>query len=160
MKEHNKARLALIDARYGRTEEAASEPDFEAAFLRVRDEVIRPMMEEVASELRRFGHTPEISVEPLVHEEETISPCISLWPGYRGRSDFPGFVALGVSSSRKRKEVLAWLLVPPMPFDLERHAHPDEIHADYVEQCMVDAIEHLFSRASVRLLGKREGEHG
>jgi hypothetical protein len=146
VKEHNKSRLALIDARFGRAPVERGEPDFDAAFLKARDAVIRPAMEEVAAELERLGHTPRITFDAINHEDSRIEPCIALHLGQRGRGEASGFVALGVARDERAPNVLAWLVSPPTPFDLDRHAHPDEIRPDYMEQLLVDAVEHLFSR--------------
>lgn len=150
MREHNRARLALIDARFGKAPTSPEDVDFDAAFVRVRDAVIRPVMDDVAAELSSLGHSPRITTDDMDHEGDLIAPCITLWVGQRGRGDAAGYVALGVARNRERPDVLAWLLVPPTPFDLERHDHPDEITADYVEQCLVDAVEHLFARQGAR----------
>jgi len=146
VKEHNRARLALIDARFCKPRAPTDEIDFEAAFLRVCESIIRPAMEDVAEELEKLGHSPEVIVGPVDHEGSTIAPCIALHVGQRGREKTSGFVALGVAKDGPSKHVLAWLLAPPTPFDLDRHAHPDEIRADYMEQLLIDAVEHLFSR--------------
>jgi len=67
--------------------------------------------------------------------------------GMRGRDSFSGFVAFGVLRWSAVPEVLAWLVVPPTPFDLLRYAHPREIQTDHVEQLLIDATEHLFAHA-------------
>jgi hypothetical protein len=148
MKEHNRYRLALIDARFGRPTTQASDGEaFDDAFLRVSQEVIRPVMEEVASELEKLGHAPRIEMGKLKHENAWISPAIGLYVGMRGRDSFSGFVAFGVLRWSAVPEVLAWLVVPPTPFDLLRYAHPREIQTDHVEQLLIDATEHLFAHA-------------
>lgn len=146
MKEHNRHRLALIDARFGRSKSDSSDAEaFEAAFFRVCDEVIRPVMEDVAAELGKLGHAPRIETGKLLHEDEWISPTISLRLGMRGRGEDSGYAAFGVLRWGAQPEVLAWLLVPPTPFDLYRYAHPNDIQADNVEQLLVDAVEHIFA---------------
>ena len=146
MKEHNRHRLALIDARFGHAKTSAlGEEAFEDAFLRVCGEVIRPVMEDVASELEKLGHAPYIEMGKLWHEGEWISPTISLHLGIRGRKENSGYVAFGVLRWDENPEVLAWLLVPPTPFDLLRYDHPNNIAADQVEQLLVDAAEQLFA---------------
>jgi hypothetical protein len=149
MKDHNRYRLALIDARFGRTNPASSEVEaFDDAFLRVCNDVIRPLMNDVASELEKLGHSPRIEAGKLSHEGQWIFPTLALYVGMRDRGDHSGYVAFGVIRAGSVPEVLAWLVVPPRPFDLLRYAHPNEIQADHVEQLLVDATEHLFAHAT------------
>lgn len=150
MKEHNRHRLALIDARFGQPRADPSDAEaFDDAFLRVSNAVIRPVMEDVAMELKALGHAPRIEMGALPHEGTTISPTIALYVGMRGRGDDSGFVAFGVTREGPLTEVLAWLVVPPRPFDLLRYEHPDAIDAGHVEQLLVDAIEHIFAHCNV-----------
>jgi hypothetical protein len=149
VKDHNRHRLALIDARFGDRRGAPSETEaFEEAFERVCLAVIRPVMEDVAAELEQLGHAPRIATEPLIHEGDRIAPCIALYLGLRGRGEGSGYVALGVARDGVTPNVLAWLVAEPTPFDLQRYARPDEISADTVEQMLVDAVEHLFARSA------------
>jgi hypothetical protein len=146
VKEHNLHRLALIDARFGRTKTDPSGVEaFDDAFVRVSNEVIRPVMADVASELEKLGHAPRIETGKLLHEGDWISPTISLHLGLHGRGEHSGYVAFGVLRWEAVPEVLAWLMVPPTPFDLQRYAHPSDLHADHLEQLLVDATEHLFA---------------
>ena len=148
MKEQNRHRLALIEARFGRPKTAAADAEaFDEAFLRVSQEIIRPVMEDVASELEKLGHAPRIEIGKLMHEKAWISPAIGLHLGMRGRGSHSGYVAFGVLRWNVIPEVLAWLVVPPTPFDLLRYPHPDAIHSDQVEQLLIDATEHLFAHA-------------
>ncbi|EYF00207.1 hypothetical protein [Chondromyces apiculatus] len=149
MREHNLNRLALIDARFGRaTAVEGAEEAFDEAFLRVREAVLRPVMEDVAGELRKLGHAPRIAVEDLDHEGDPMRSCIVLHLGKRGRGEASGYVAFGVVRDGPAPEVLAWLMAPPTPFDLLRYAHPDRIDEGHVEQLLVDAIEQLFARSA------------
>lgn len=149
MKEHNRHRLALIDARFGRTnEERADGEAFDDAFLRVANDVIRPVMNDVIAELEKLGHSPRIETGRLPHEGNSIFPAIALYIGMRGRGEHSGYVAFGVAREGTTTDVLAWLVVPPRPFDLLRYAHPNEIVADHVEQLLIDATEHLFAHAN------------
>jgi hypothetical protein len=149
MKEHNRHRLALIDARFGRTNaERADAQAFEEAFLRVANDVIRPVMEDVIAELKKLGHSPRIETGRLPHEGNSIFPAIALYVGMRGRGEQSGYVAFGVAREGVVTDVLAWLVVPPRPFDLLRYAHPNEIVADHVEQLLIDTTEHLFTHTN------------
>jgi hypothetical protein len=150
MKEHNRHRLALIDARFAKTNDERSLGEaFDDAFLRVSNDVIRPVMNDVAAELEKLGHSPRIETARLSHEGNVVFPTIALHVGMRGRGEHSGYVAFGVARDGSVPEVLAWLVVPPRPFDLLRYAHPDEIQADHVEQLLVDATEHLFAHAKL-----------
>jgi len=148
VKEQNKHRLALIDARFGARSRGGA-PDereaFERAFGRARDAVIVPVMEDVAEELRALGHDPRVTLDDVEHEGDRPRPAVALRLGLRGRGEQDNYVAFGVVTKFGRVEVLAWLVRRPPPFDLLRYAHPDELAADHVEQLLVDAIEQLFS---------------
>jgi len=149
VKDHNRHRLALIDARFGRPKlDLSGTEAFEDAFLRVSNAVIRPVMEDVAAELEKLGHAPHIATGKLEHEGASIFPAIALYLGMRGRGEHSGYVALGVTREGTTLEVLAWLVVPPRPFDLQRYQHPDAIDANHVEQLLVDATEHIFAHCN------------
>jgi len=149
VKDHNRHRLALIDARFGdRRGAPPSTEAFEGLFARACEAVIRPVMEDVAAELAKLGHAPRISTEALGHEGDSIAPCIALHLGLRGRGEGSGYVAFGVVHDGAAPEVLAWLVAEPTPFDLQRYTRPDAISADQVEQLLIDAIEQLFARRS------------
>lgn len=149
MKEQNKNRLALIDARFGKRAALGGEMEgFEAAFQRVRDAVLLPVMDDVAAELLRLGHAPWIGLDDLDHEGDACRPCIALHLGIGGIREAPGFIAFGVSRSGGAPDVLAWLVAADTPFDLRRYARPEHIEKDHVEQLLIDAVEQIFSRGA------------
>lgn len=147
MKESNREKLALIDARFGRKSASLPSADFEAAFLHLRRTILQPLMQEMALELRRLGHEPRIDEEAKQHEGERISPCITLHLGLAQRGERAGTISLGVVVGKEPREVLAWLVAPPTPFDLGHYAHPNEINADHAEQLLMNAVEHLFAHS-------------
>ncbi|MBK9260045.1 MAG: hypothetical protein IPM54_09440 [Polyangiaceae bacterium] len=148
MKEHNRMKLALIDARFGKKSALSPSADFEAAFVRLRERILRPIMQDVASELRRLGHDPTIDEDAKLHESERISPCITLHLGLAQRGSKSGYISFGIVVGKEPGEVLAWLVAPPTPFDLGHYAQPDTISEAHVEQLLVDAVEHLFAHSS------------
>jgi hypothetical protein len=145
MKEPNRLRLERLMARYAARRREVVTAD-EAAFLRAFDEararVIRPILEELAAELRRAGHAPRIVIDAAAE-----TPSIELELGLQGAGAPPGSNLVGFSVIRwtGAPEVLAYLVVRPPPMDLERFASPEEITPDQVEQMVVDAIEHVLA---------------
>lgn len=124
---------------------ASARGPFDDAFRRVRDAVIRPVMEACAAELRAGGHAPAITMD-----EGSETPSIALHAGLRGaRPDADNVVAFCVIHRSGVPEVLSYLTATPPPMDLQRYASPDEITADHVEQLVVDALEQIFAVAGV-----------
>jgi hypothetical protein len=136
--------IARYEARLGE-KTAAAQASFDDAFRRVRDAVIRPVMEAAAAELRAGGHAPTITVD-----EGLDAPNIVLHAGLRGaRPDADDVVAFCVIHRRGVPEVLSYLTATPPPMDLQRYASPDEITPDHVEQLVVDSLEQIFAVAGV-----------
>ena len=153
MKEQSKNRIHLIHQRFAK-HDAPPGPTREAfaeAFVRVREAVIRPVMEDVAAELRSLGHQPEISIEPVDHEGRICQPAIALRLGLRGAPKRKNHVVLAVIDWKvggmavETPEVLAFHAKEETPFDLFRFARPDDVTGDVVEQLLVDSIEALFA---------------
>jgi hypothetical protein len=155
LKEQNKQRLELIHRRFA-PQVALVEPTgetFEEAFVRVRDAVLRPVMDEVARELTALGHAPTISCDPVPHEGRVAEHAIALGLGIRGAPPSrKNHVVFGVmrwapgGKAAPEPEVLAFHEKDTTPFDLFRYPHPDAITADAVEQLLVDSIESLFAQ--------------
>ncbi len=154
MRDQNKNRLALIHRRFGQRDAPPSPPTrtFEQRFARVREEVIQPVMEEVAAELRALGHAPEISTDPVEHEGLRCDHAIALRLGIRGVRDRLNHIALAVirwkidGKAEETPEVLAFHQKDRVPFDLFRYASPEDITKDIVEQLLVDSVESLFAQ--------------
>ena len=154
MKDQSKYRLALIHQRFAPRRAAAESTgeSFAEAFVRVRDALLRPLMEEVAAELRGLGHAPSISIEPIEHEGRRCAPAIALALGIAGVTGRRNEIVFAVirwtvgGKADDDPEVLAYQQKDRTPFDLFRYAHPDDITADAVEQLLVDATESLFAQ--------------
>jgi hypothetical protein len=149
MKEQNKNRLATITGRYAtrqREKAALDRRAFDAAFVEVREKVLRPMFEDIAAELRSSGHTAVI-----VDDGAKDTPSIELALGIGGGDPRDGGdrVAFVVIARRPVPEVLAYLVVKPPVMDLIRYASPSDIRAEEVEQLLIDAVEHIFACHSV-----------
>ncbi|KYF53108.1 hypothetical protein BE08_25555 [Sorangium cellulosum] len=149
MRDHSKNRLALITSRYAARQREKQEGDrraFDDAFRAARDAVIRPMLEEIASELRAAGHAPRVACD-----EAPETPSVELLLGIRGVGAAPrgDLIAFSVIQRRAAPEILAYLVVRPPPMDLLRFASADEITAVQVEQLAIDAIEHIFACRSI-----------
>jgi hypothetical protein len=142
MKEQNRLRLERLTARYARRVAEGRTPD-EADFLRsfaaLRDDLLRPEMEEVAAELRRAGHEARILLD-----QGHDTPSIELALGLRGATGSRNVVGFCVIRWKGHPlQILAYLEVNPPPFDLERFADAAAIGAERVEQLLVDAVEHI-----------------
>lgn len=149
MRDHSRNRLALITSRYAARQQeraAADRRAFDDAFRAVRGEVILPVLEEIAAELRSAGHAPRIAFD-----EAPETPSVELALGIQGAAGSPGAdrVAFAVIERREVPEVLAYLVVEPPPMDLLRFASPAEITGYQVEQLVIDAIEHIFACRSI-----------
>ncbi|AKT41279.1 hypothetical protein [Chondromyces crocatus] len=144
MKEHNRLRLERLTQRYAERSGAAlppSEAEFLRAFTEVRDRVLRPAMEEIAAELRRAGHAPEV-----VLDEGPEKPSIELALGLQGVSGLRNRVGISVVRWEGHPlQLLAYLEASPPRFDLERFAKAEELGEDRVEQLLVDAVEHILA---------------
>ncbi|HVK68897.1 MAG TPA: hypothetical protein VM694_30785 [Polyangium sp.] len=149
MKEQNRFRIERMAARYASRQKEKSEADgarFLREFEEARERVIRPAMLEVQRELERAGHSPWIAVDEAA-EKPSIELCLGLSgvPKTRGTN----LVGFCVIHWRDFPEVLAYLVVSPPPMDLLRFAVPAEITQEYVEQMLVDAVEHIFACRSI-----------
>ncbi len=144
MKEQNRLRLGRLTARYADRIEAKQTSD-ESSFLRefeeVRDRVLRPAMEEIATELRAAGHKPEILLDKGP-ETPSIELALGLHKG-PGKRNVVGFCV--IRWSNYPLQILAYLEVNPPKFDLERFANAAELNENHVEQMVVDAVEHIIS---------------
>lgn len=147
MKEYNREKLARIDARFGKKHASQPSADFEAAYVHLRETILRPVMQDIASELRKLGHDPRIDEDAKAHERERISPCITLHLGLAERGEKSGYISLGIVVGKEPPEVLAWLVAPPTPFDLGHYADPKTISEEHVEQLLMNAVEHLFAQS-------------
>jgi len=144
MQEQNRLRLERLTARYAsrlREGEAVDEAAFLEAFEEMCARVVGPVFEECAAELRRAGHAARV-----VRDEGSATPCIELVLGLRRAKCSSNVVGFAVARwPGYPLQILAYLVVNPPKFDLERFASADEVKADRVEQITVDAIEHVIS---------------
>ncbi len=149
MKEQNRFRIERMAARYAARQKEKSEADGER-FLRefdeVRERILRPAMLEVKSELERAGHSPWIAID-----EAAYKPSIELNLGLAGVPRTRGTNLCGFCVIRWNEfpEVLAYLVVAQPPMDLLRFASATEITQEYVEQMLVDSMEHVFACNSI-----------
>lgn len=151
MFEPNRLRLERMVARHNARLAAAALPTEEAVFLEefadLREKVIRPMMEECAEVLRAAGNEPRIGVD---EGRSSIELALGL-RGARGSSNRVGFAVIRWEGYPL--QILAYLVVSPPPFDLERFAHAAELDAGRVERILVDAIEHVIATNRPTTLG-------
>jgi hypothetical protein len=146
MKDVNRLRLERLTARYADRLDAqrltpGAEAEFERAFREHAERVIRPVMDEFAEGLRKAGHSPSI----LVDEAES-KPSIELALGLRGSKgsqDRVGFCVLRWVGYPI--QLLAYLVVEPPPFDLQRFETAAQLERGMLEQMIMDAIEHIIS---------------
>jgi hypothetical protein len=142
MKEHNRLRLERLTARYARRMEegrAPAEADFLREFAELREQLLRPHMEEFAAELRRAGHEPQILLDER-HDKPSIDLALGLRGG-KGSRNAVGFCVIRWTG--QPLQILAYLEVNPPPFDIERFARAADVKAERVEHILVEAIEHI-----------------
>jgi hypothetical protein len=145
MNDATRHRIARIAERYAARQAAKSAGDrgvFDAAFRSVAARVIRPILEEIAAPLAEAGHAPRVAIDE--HHE---TPSIELVLGIRGVPEGPGSnrVGFAVIERRGRPEVLVYRVVRPPPMDIVRFDSPQEITPEFVEQSVVDSLEHIFA---------------
>lgn len=122
---------------------ASLEAERAAAFvrevIRVRDEVLRPVLDAVADELRRAGH--DLRVEPC-----DDPPRLDVHVLVRGRSGSKDRIQLEVRDDRVRgRELIAELVLKRSPVELARFAWPGDLTTEVAERLFVDALEALFA---------------
>lgn len=149
MDDSSRHRISLITARYAARQAEKHEDDraaFDESFRAVAAAIIRPVMDEIASQLRQAGHAPRVAID-----EFRETPSIELVLGIHGAPPLDGAdrVGFAVINRRGRPEVLVYLVVRPPPMDIVRFESPREITADFVEQKLVDSLEHIFACRSV-----------
>jgi hypothetical protein len=152
MNEQNRLRLDRIATRHakravqGRTEtpiKTEVDTGFLAAFGRVRDEVLQPVMAEVGLELKAAGHRFRISPGG-----EAASPAVDfhiLLPEPRDSKDTIRFLAR--KDAERGWQVIAELELKGSPVEITRFESAEEITRDVAEQLVVDATEQMFASA-------------
>jgi hypothetical protein len=144
MKEHNRLRLQRLTERYAERRRASR--DIEPAailteFAQLCRSVLQPVLEEVAAELRRAGHDPEI-----VRGSDPSRPSIDLVLGLRGASAKRNRVGFAVIEREGQPlEIQAYLEVNPPRFDLDRFTSAAALTSDVAERIVVEGVEHVLS---------------
>lgn len=148
MKEHSKVRLSQITARYARRQGAVAEAEAAAAaearflseFVRVRAEVLRPILEEVVAQLAEAGHRCRIE-----EGSSEGAPHIELHVLLEGRAGLKNVIRFVVRQSEGRgTEVIAEIELRRSPVELARYQGLEALTREVVEQLLVDAVEQLF----------------
>lgn len=144
MNEQNRLRIERLTSRYAerlRSRALPGEEEFLRAFADLRERVLRPPLLEIAEQLRRAGHAPEV-----VTIDDPLLPGIELKLGLlhaTASGNAVGFAVIRWPSYPP--QVLAYLEVNPPRFDISRFARPDDLRPDQVEQILVDAVEHVIT---------------
>lgn len=144
MNEQNRLRIERLAARYAERLQSRAMPgeeEFLRAFAELRERVLRPPLEELASALRRAGHAPR-----LVVSDDALTPGIELELGLVQATATRNAVGFSVIRWVSYPlQILAYLEVNPPRFDLSRFARPEDVRPDQVEQIVVDAAEHVIT---------------
>lgn len=144
MNEQNRLRIERLTARYADRIKARAPTDEEVflrAFEDLTEKVIRPTLNDMATELRRAGHSPSI-----VATGDARTPGIELRLGLLHASATSNAVGFAVIRwVNYPLQILAYLEVNPPRFDLTRFASPEDVRPEQVEQIVVDAIEHVIT---------------
>lgn len=144
MKEHHRQRLAQLTARYAQRsrQPVGTEPaQFLAEFERLVTDVLEPVLQEVATELRRAGHCPEI-----VRGTDPARPSIELALGLqaaRGQRNVVGFSV--IERAGRPLEIQAYLEVNPPWFDLDRFTSAAALTSEVAERIVMEGVEHVLS---------------
>jgi hypothetical protein len=148
MKDHNLLRIERLTTRYNQRVSGRHAPDaadFLGAFAELRERVLRPQMEELAGELRKAGHRSRV-VDRDEAPEGGDGPAIELELGLEGGTGSRNLVGFSVIRwTGYPLQILAYLVINPPPFDIDRFASAAEVSADRVEQILVDAIEQILA---------------
>jgi len=152
MNEQNRRRLGRIAARHAsRAAQGPSEPEakqedaagaaFLAAFDRVRDDVLRPVMAEVGVQLRGAGYLFRITAGG-----EEGSPAVDFHVILPDRGDSKDTVRFFAHKDSERGwQVIGELELKRSPIELTRFEAMDQITHDVVEQLVVDAVEQMLA---------------
>jgi hypothetical protein len=146
MNEQNRVRVERITARYRkRVLVGCTETDADAAFLRafdrVRADVLRPAMEDVAAAVGAAGHDFRIATGTAERE-----PSIDLQFVLAGRTGSKDLIRFFARKDPTRGwQVIAELELKRSPFELSRFEDLDQMTPEVVERVVVDAVEQMFS---------------
>jgi hypothetical protein len=142
VKEHNRLRLERLTTRYTqriRAELPPEEADFLREFDELREQVLRPQMEDLAAELRKAGHDARVVLDGGP-DQPSVELALGL-SGGRGSRNVVGFSVIRWKGHPL--QILAYLAVNPPAFDLERYARAADVVPERIEQLLVDAVEHV-----------------
>ena len=148
MNEQNRERVHRMTRRHAsRLAQGASDAESDVAFLgeflRIRDEVLRPAMDELATQLREGGY--ESSVASGGSE---TSPAVEFHVVIPGRDDSKDTIRFFAHKDVQRGwQVIAEIELKRSPMELVRFDVGDPITRDVAEQLIVDATEQLFASA-------------
>jgi hypothetical protein len=150
MDDQNRLRLGRITARHAKRSVQArsgaeSESEIDAAFLaafgRLRDEVLRPVMAEVGVQLKGAGYDFRISPGG-----EEGAPSVDFHVRIADRGDSKDTIRFFARKDAERGwQVIGELDLRRSPIELTRFETPEEISRDVAEQLVVDAVEQMFA---------------
>ena len=146
MHELSRLRLSRITTRHAKLtaegqRDAESDAAFLAGFARARDEVLRPVMEEVGAQLEAAGYGFRISLDSTEG-----SPAVDFHIVIPGRDDFKDTIRFFAHKDALRGwQVIAEIELKRSPFELTRFEANDQITRDRAEQLIVDAVEQMFA---------------
>ncbi len=148
MNEQNRQRLGRIATRHTRCvahgqSETESDATFIAEFGRVRDEVLRPVMDEVGLQLQTDGYEFRIA-----NGGTEASPAVEFHVVIPGRTDAKDTIRLFAHKDALRGwQVIAEIELKRSPMELARFDAGDPITRDVAERLIVDATEQVFASA-------------
>jgi Pentapeptide repeats (8 copies) len=146
MNKLNRERLGRITARYAsRAAQGWSETESDAAFLagfvRARDEVLRPVMEEIGAQLRATGYDFSTTCGGA-----DASPVVDFHVIIPGRGESKDTIQFFAHKDAVRGwQVVAEIELKRSPMELARFEATEEMTRDAIEQLLVDAVEQLFA---------------
>jgi hypothetical protein len=146
MNEQNRERLSRMAKRHAarraqKAGDAESAATFLAQFLRARDDVLRPVMEDIGTQLRAQGYDFTIT-----DGGARTAPRIDFHIVLQGRGDAKDTIRFFAHEDDARGwQVIAELELERSPSELARFDAGDPVTRDVAEQLIVDATEQMFA---------------
>ena len=151
MHELRKLRLSRITTRHAKLtaegqRDAESDAAFLAGFARARDEVLRPVMEEVGAQLAAAGYGFRISLGGT-----DGSPSVDFHIVIPNRGASKDTIRFFAHKDEGRGwQVIGEIELKRSPVELTRFEATEPVTRDRAEQLIVDAVEQMFASTEGR----------
>jgi hypothetical protein len=149
--EQTKARLAIIEAKFGKQGARAAskgEPDADRAslfnedFRRVRTEVLAPILEEIGAALSASGHGHRVELD-AGKQVPSIELHLILGDAASGSTGVIRFFTR--TRAPQAHQIIAEVQLKSTLVELTRFQEASAMTSEVVEQMVVDAVEQVFA---------------